>query len=301
MGPTGAGKTPLAVELVKQLPCEIISVDSAMVYRGMDIGTAKPSSDILRLAPHRLINLLDPKEHYSAGQFHLDALREIGDIIAQKKIPLLVGGTMMYFRTLQAGIAPLPRRDEKLRQALQERARQEGWEALHQALSVIDPEAGNRIHPHDSQRIQRALEVFMLTGKTISDWQQDTNPLVDYDIINIAIAPAERASLHDRIGLRFEQMLEQGFLEEVCRLYGRGDLDSDLPSLRSVGYRQMWDYLSGALSYDEMREKALAATRQLAKRQLSWLRSWPNLKWFNSDANDLIQQVIPVLPVAADR
>jgi tRNA dimethylallyltransferase len=293
MGPTAAGKTPLAVEIVKRLHCEIISVDSALIYRGMDIGTAKPSPDVLKIAPHRLINFLDPSEHYSAGQFRKDALHEIEDIIAHHHIPLLVGGTMMYFRALQKGLATLPPRDTKLRAALSGRAEREGWEVLHQALATVDPEAGKRIYPRDTQRIQRALEVFMLTGKTISEWQsQDTSPLSKYRVINIAITPSDRAILHTRIAQRFEQMLKEGFVEEVRHLYERGDLTPDLPSIRSVGYRQAWDYLSGKVSYEEMCEKAVAATRQLAKRQLTWLRSWPELKWYDSADETLFAKVI---------
>jgi tRNA dimethylallyltransferase len=291
MGPTASGKTPLAVELVKRFPCDIISVDSAMVYRGMDIGTAKPDADVLKVAPHRLIDLIDPSEHYSAGQFRTDALREIENSLKHGRIPLLVGGTMMYFRALQQGMAALPPRDPALRLALQERGEREGWEALHRDLSIIDPEAGERIHPHDSQRIQRALEVFMLTGKTISATQAETNPLSDVDVLNIAIAPADRRVLHERIEKRFDVMLANGFVEEVRRLFERGDLTPDLPSIRSVGYRQVWEHLSGHLSFDEMREKAIIATRQLAKRQLTWLRAWPDLSWYDSESQDLLEAI----------
>lgn len=293
MGQTAAGKTPLAIEIVKRLHCEIISVDSAMVYRGMNIGTAKPSPDELAVAPHRLIDFLDPSEHYSVGQFRKDALREIDAIIANHHIPLLVGGTMMYFRALQKGLATLPQRDPGLRQALVERAEQEGWDALHHVLTTVNPEAGKRIHPRDAQRIQRALEVFMLTGKTISEWQsQETNPLSKYRVINIAIAPSDRAVLHERIAQRFEQMLKQGLVEEVRKLYERGDLNPALSSIRSVGYRQVWDYLDGKLSYEAMCEKAVTATRQLAKRQLTWLRSWPDLTWYDSADDALADTVI---------
>ena len=292
MGPTASGKTPLAIELVQQLACDIISVDSAMVYRGMDIGTAKPTADILKMAPHRLIDIVDPKEAYSAGEFRADALREIADIIQHGKIPLLVGGTMMYFRVLQQGLAKLPKADASTRAHLKERADINGWHTLHAELTHIDPIAAKRIHPQDSQRIQRALEVYQLTGKTITEWQQtETNPLADYRVINFAIAPMTREALHQRIEQRFNAMLAEGLMEEVKRLYERFDLTPDLPSMRSVNYRQIWAYLAGEMTYDTMREQAIAATRQLAKRQLTWLRSWPNLHWLQSDAKDLVKQV----------
>lgn len=275
MGPTASGKTPLAIELVQRYPFEIISVDSAMVYRGMNIGTAKPTADVLQLAPHRLIDLIDPSETYSAGQFCTDALREIESIHANHKIPLLVGGTMMYFRALQNGLAPLPKADAAIREVLQSRADQQGWATLHQELSQIDPVAAARINPNDSQRIQRALEVFQLTGKTMSAWQAEhTTPLASVNIINVALMPNDRAFLHERIAQRFDAMLADGFIDEVQQLYLRGNLHPDLPSIRSVGYRQAWDYLAGITSYDEMRDQAIAATRQLAKRQMTWLRSW---------------------------
>lgn len=292
MGPTATGKTALAVEWVKHHPCEIISVDSAMVYRGLDIGTAKPTADILKIAPHRLIDFLDPKEIYSAGQFQLDALREIDDIIAQQKIPLLVGGTMLYFRVLQQGLAKLPPADLGLRIELQARAEQEGWESLHALLASKDPIAAHRIKPQDSQRIQRALEVYFLTGKPISVWQTEaTSPLSDYRIYSFALMPSNRSQLHARIAQRFEHMLELGFMEEVEHLYRRKDLTSDLPSIRSVGYRQAWDYFSGKISFNEMKESAIAATRQLAKRQMTWLRSWPNIICLNADSENVYQQI----------
>lgn len=290
MGPTASGKTPLAVELVQHFPCEIISVDSAMVYRGMDIGTAKPTADILKIAPHRLIDIRDPAERYSAGDFRQDALQAIEDIIAKGKIPLLVGGTMMYFRILHQGIAELPKADAKLRAALQEQAETLGWESLHAALAEVDPEAAARIHERDSQRIQRALEVYRLTGKTITAWQKEhTNPLSGYHVHHLALAPSDRTSLHERIALRFQQMMVQGFVDEVKELHQRGDLSVDLPSIRSVGYRQVWEYLDGQCTYAEMCEKMLAATRQLAKRQMTWLRSWPDATWIDSDAPNVFE------------
>lgn len=292
MGPTAAGKTPLAIELVQQLPCDIISVDSAMVYRGMDIGTAKPDAETLKVAPHRLIDIRDPLDAYSAGQFREDALQEIDAILAKDRIPLLVGGTMLYFRVLQQGIANLPRADAALRATLEERAAKEGLESLHQELAKIDSKAALRIHPNDSQRIQRALEVYQLSGRTITEWQEtETNPLQQYSLLNLAIAPNERAVLHQRIEQRFDLMLKEGFIEEVEQLYHRGDLSADLPSIRSVGYRQVWEYLAGQVSRDEMREKAIAATRQLAKRQLTWLRSWPDVHWLESGQTNLVEAV----------
>jgi tRNA dimethylallyltransferase len=292
MGPTASGKTPLAVELVQHYPFEIISVDSAMIYREMNIGTAKPTADVLKIAPHRLIDMLDPSETYSAGQFCEDAIREITTIHAQNKIPLLVGGTMMYFRALQQGLAPLPKADAAIRAALQARADQYGWAALHAELMRVDPDAAKRINLNDSQRIQRALEVFQLTGKTMSAWQSShTSPIQNLNIINIALMPDNRAFLHDRIMQRFDAMLSEGFIEEVTQLFKRENLHPDLPSIRSVGYRQAWDYLAGVTSYDEMRDKAIAATRQLAKRQMTWLRSWPELTLFTAESTSIYQDV----------
>lgn len=296
MGPTASGKTPLAVEIVQRFPCEIISVDSAMVYRGMNIGTAKPSAEILQIAPHRLIDILDPKECYSAGQFRTDALREIDDIIAHGKIPLLVGGTMLYFRVLQQGIAKLPTADKALRAELQEKANREGWESLHAMLANVDPAAAARIHVKDSQRIQRALEVYQLSGKTMTAWQkEETSPLSGYDVHNLALIPSDRAQLHARIAKRFSQMLEEGLIEEVSLLFERGDLTPDLPSIRSVGYRQVWDYLSGKLTIDAMQDQAIAATRQLAKRQLTWLRTWKPIDFLDSESPMKLEQVVGIL------
>jgi tRNA dimethylallyltransferase len=292
MGPTASGKTQLAVELVQRYPFEIISVDSAMVYRGMDIGTAKPEPDILQIAPHRLINVCDPSVAYSAAQFRLDALREIENIESQHKIPLLVGGTMMYFRTLQQGIANMPSADASVRAALLAEAQLKGWPELHQRLQQVDAVAAARIHPHDSQRVQRALEVYMLTGKSLTTWQLgQTDDGFSKQMINVSIAPDDRAVLHQRIAIRFKQMLAQGFTDEVQQLIDRGDLTIDLPAMRSVGYRQVWEYLHGNYTYAEMEEKGVIATRQLAKRQLTWLRSWTNNVMFNSEASDLLQQV----------
>jgi tRNA dimethylallyltransferase len=296
MGPTASGKTPLAIEIVQHFPCEIISVDSAMVYRGMNIGSAKPDADVLRIAPHRLIDILDPSDIYSAGQFRKDALREIDDVFARGKIPLLVGGTMMYFRVLQQGLAQLPKADLNLRADLQQRAQQQGWEAMHAFLASVDAAAAQRINPNDSQRIQRALEVYLLTGKTITSWQEnDTSPLSGYRVYNIALAMNDRALLHQRIENRFDAMLKAGFIEEVESLYARGDLSSDLPSIRSVGYRQAWDYLSGIGSHTDMREKAIIATRQLAKRQMTWLRSWLQVQWLEANSKTVFDEMKELL------
>ncbi len=296
MGPTASGKTPLAVELVQRFPLEIISVDSAMVYRGMDIGTAKPDADTLKKAPHRLIDIVDPSKPYSAGNFCRDALQAINEIHLKGKTPLLVGGTMMYFRALQQGMAVLPTRDDTLRKALSVRAEQEGWGALHQSLAAVDPESAARINPADGQRIQRALEVFMLTGKTMTAIQHETkSALADFKVINIGLTLAPRAWLHERIALRFEQMLEQGFIHEVNRLYQRGDLNADMPSMRSVGYREVWQYFNGEIDYDHMKANAIAATRQLAKRQLTWLRSWPGLIEFDSSDAKYYEEVAALI------
>lgn len=292
MGPTASGKTDLALALCNQFPFEMISVDSAMVYQGMDIGTAKPSLDVLKKFPHRLINIRDPADFYSAADFREDALREIADIFSRGKIPLLVGGTMLYFRALQQGLSDLPSADLSLREKLRLEGEKLGWPALHQRLKQIDPQAAERIHPHDMQRIQRALEVYELTGKNLTTWQHE-NPAIpeNYSIYNLAIAPNERAILHARIAERFDKMLREGLIDEVKQLFSRKDLSLETPAVRSVGYRQVWQYLQGELTWEEMREKGIIATRQLAKRQLTWLRSWPDVVWFDSEAADLVDQV----------
>jgi len=292
MGPTASGKTPLAIELVQRFPCEIISVDSAMIYRGMDIGTAKPSKELLKIAPHRLIDICDPTERYSAGQFRLDAIREIEDIIARGNMPLLVGGTMLYFRVLQQGIANMPRADKALREQLQQEGLQQGWEVLHARLSQVDPIAAQRIHPNDAQRIQRALEVYLLTGKSITLHHDLSEPVASgYHLHCVGLIPQDRAQLHARIHTRCQQMLAQGWVEEVQALCQREDISLSLPSMRSVGYRQIAEYLQGEGSYQTMCEKVLAATRQLAKRQLTWLRSWPGLIPFDSEDPRIIDSL----------
>lgn len=296
MGPTASGKTQLAVTLVNSFPCEIISVDSALVYRDMNIGTAKPSLDILKIAPHRLIDIRDPSDAYSAAQFRDDALSAIEDIFSQKKIPLLVGGTMLYFRALQKGLSDLPSADSALREKLRLEGEEKSWPILHERLMRVDPVAAQRIHPHDAQRIQRALEVYELTKKSLSEWQNEAPAIPShYHIHNLAVAPRDRAILHARIADRFHQMLQEGFIEEVRHLFARTDLNLETPAMRSVGYRQVWEYLEGKLSFEQMCEKAIIATRQLAKRQLTWLRHWPDVTWFDSEAFDLHQQVIVYL------
>lgn len=283
MGPTASGKTDLAIALRQELPVEVISVDSALIYKGMDIGTAKPSKAELELAPHRLIDILDPAESYSAMNFHADALREMAEITAQGKIPLLVGGTMLYYKALLEGLSPLPSADPAIRAEIEARAEQYGWAALHQELANIDPVAGARINPNDSQRINRALEVFYITGKTMTELTAQQGEALPYNILQFAIAPQERAVLHQRIEQRFHKMIDLGFEDEVKRLFLREDLHINLPSIRCVGYRQMWEYLQGEISLDEAIFKGICATRQLAKRQITWLRSWQGeLTWLDS-------------------
>ncbi len=296
MGPTAAGKTDIAVKLVQALPCDIISVDSAMIYRGMDIGTAKPGADIQAIAPHRLLDICDPAESYSAGQFRTDALREINDIIQHNRIPLLVGGTMLYFHVLQNGLAQLPQANNAVREYINQEAQQLGWPALHERLQKIDPIAAARIHPNDPQRLQRALEIHAITGKTLTTLlQEQTENKLPYEFINIAIAPTDKQLLHAKIALRFNAMLEQGFIEEVEKLYQRGDLQADLPAIRAVGYRQVWDYLANKITEAEMQERAIIATRQLAKRQMTWLRSWQDLQWFVSEDIDSFNSILKFL------
>lgn len=283
MGPTASGKTDLAIALRQQLPVGVISVDSALIYKGMDIGTAKPSKAELALAPHRLIDILDPAESYSAMNFREDALREMAEITASGRIPLLVGGTMLYYKALIEGLSPLPSADPTIRAEIEARANEIGWNGLHAELLKIDPVAGNRINPNDSQRINRALEVFYITGKTMTELTAQQGEGLPYDLLQFAIAPTERAVLHQRIEQRFHKMIELGFEDEVKRLFSREDLHIDLPSIRCVGYRQMWEYLQGDISLDEAIFKGICATRQLAKRQITWLRGWNGeLHWLDS-------------------
>lgn len=286
MGPTAAGKTALAIALVERGLGDIISVDSSMVYRGMDIGTAKPSADELARAPHRLIDLIEPHQVYSAAEFRTDALLAMADITAAGKVPILVGGTMLYFKVLRDGLAAMPDADATVRAELMRDAQRHGWPALHERLRAIDAVAAARITPHDSQRLQRALEVWMLTGKTLTQWhadQPEPQPL-PYRLHWMALAPPDRALLHERIAQRFDLMLAQDFIGEVDALRARGDLQATMPSMRSVGYRQVWAYLDGHYDRDELRNRGIFATRQLAKRQLTWLRSFTAATWLDPSA-----------------
>ena len=282
MGPTGTGKTDLAVELRKHFPIEIISVDSALVYKGLDIGSAKPDAATLAEAPHRLIDFLDPSQPYSAAEFREDALREMADITAHGKIPLLVGGTMLYFRALEYGLSALPPANPAIRARLEAEAATHGWQALHDRLASIDPLAAQRIHPNDPQRLQRALEVFELTGQSLTELQQaEWHEACPYQLLKIALIPEDRGWLHARLVQRFDQMLQQGVVDEVRKLLVRGDLDTHLPAIRAVGYRQIWDYLINEIDYTQMRDRAIVATRQLAKRQMTWLRSEKDVSLYN--------------------
>jgi tRNA dimethylallyltransferase len=275
MGPTASGKTGLAIALAQQFPVEIISVDSALVYRDMDIGTAKPDADLLAQAPHHLIDLIPPTEAYSAAQFRKDAIALLADITSRGNVPLLVGGTMLYFKALEGGLSELPEADVEIRSQLDAEAAEVGWPAMHAKLQLIDPQTAARLEPADSQRVQRALEVFHLTGKTMSVHFESaqTVPALPYDLLKIALLPSDRSILHARIAMRFDLMLKQGFEQEVIRLRENYPaLNLDLPSMRCVGYRQMWQYLEGEINLDELIAKGVAATRQLAKRQLTWLR-----------------------------
>jgi len=282
MGPTAAGKTDLAIECVEQLGCELISVDSALVYREMNIGTAKPDVETLARAPHKLIDIIDPTQSYSAANFREDALTEIKATLSRGKTPVLVGGTMLYYKALQEGLSALPGANEIVRAQLEADAEKLGWQAMHDRLASIDPVSAQRIHPNDPQRIQRALEVFEISGKTLTDyWQQQSSQALPYNLIKIAFFPENRDLLKQRIAQRFYQMLELDFIEEVETLRARGDLNLDLPSMRCVGYRQAWEYLDGLMSYEEMSERAIIATRQLAKRQLTWLRKEKNCNFYD--------------------
>jgi tRNA dimethylallyltransferase len=293
LGPTASGKTRLAIELALALNGEIISVDSGMVYRGMDIGTAKPSLVERRGVPHHLVDILDPSEIFSTGEFRTRALASLAEITARGRLPILVGGTMLYFHALFHGLAELPPRDPALRRQIEAEARARGWAALHAELKRVDPQAAARIHPTDPQRIQRALEVYRLSAVPLSRWwaraEKDAFP---FEVWRIVLAPADREALHERIRTRFLGMLAQGLLDEVRALYTRGDLDPSLPSVRAVGYRQVWAYLSGEYSHEEMVECAIIATRQFAKRQYTWLRREQEASWYASDTPDLLPRVL---------
>jgi tRNA dimethylallyltransferase len=324
MGPTASGKTDLAMALHESYPVEIVSVDSALIYRGMDIGTAKPSPEELSKAPHRLIDIIDPWESYSVARFYDDVVREMDEITAEGKVPLLVGGTMMYFRVLRDGIAAMPSADSGVREEINTLAKTHGWSHIHQLLSEVDPVSAQRIKPTDPQRLQRALEVYRVSGKTLTQhWQEQkeirpeingvetgnaakdvyTNrecalPPVAYRFANFAIAPSERKVLHERIARRFQMMLDANFQAEVECLRASGRLDLTMPSMRCVGYRQMWEYLDGEYDYDMMVEKGIIATRQLAKRQLTWLRSWDQLKWLETGNKNNLDSMLNYLQSA---
>ncbi|MBI6528597.1 tRNA (adenosine(37)-N6)-dimethylallyltransferase MiaA [Proteus vulgaris] len=296
MGPTASGKTALAIALRQKLPVDIISVDSALIYRGMDIGTAKPDATEQSLAPHRLIDILDPALPYSAADFRRDALSAMEEITAAGRIPLLVGGTMLYFKALLDGLSPLPSANSDVRAEIEKKATEQGWEAIHKELALVDPVAAQRIHPNDPQRLSRALEVYLISGKTMTELTKISGESLPYDVYQFAIAPKDRNVLHQRIEARFKQMLTCGFEDEVKSLYERGDLHEDLPSVRCVGYRQMWSYLSGEIDYDEMVYRGICATRQLAKRQITWLRGWNDIHWLDSEdpkqSLDTVLQVV---------
>ena len=310
MGPTASGKTDLAIELARVLPCEIVSVDSALVYRGMDIGTAKPSRELLAEFPHRLIDIRDPAESYSAAEFRRDALAAMAEITAAGRIPLLVGGTMLYFKALLEGLADMPSADPEVRAQLEAQAAAEGLAALHAELARVDPESAARIHPNDPQRLVRALEVYRVSGLSMTEHRRrqvlqnlhagaPLGQALPYTVAHLAIAPERRQELHERIARRFRLMLEQGLIAEVEALHARGDLHPGLPSIRSVGYRQVWEYIEGRLTRDEMTERGIIATRQLAKRQFTWLRSWSQLHWLDSLACDNLARTLKYLQAVA--
>jgi tRNA dimethylallyltransferase len=296
MGPTASGKTGVAVELAQQLPVELISVDSALVFRDMDIGTAKPDAATLARAPHHLIDIIDPTEAYSAAAFRKDALRLMADITARGKVPLLVGGTMLYYKALREGLSPLPQADAALRAQLDEEIARHGIAALHAKLAKVDAETAARLHSTDTQRVQRAMEIYLASGKPMSELikQQEKDPL-PYYILSIALIPDDRAVLHDRIASRFEKMLSEGLVDELRMLRGKYPLHREMTSMRCVGYRQAWEYLEGEIDEAGLMEKGIAATRQLAKRQLTWLRSMPENIEVDCLAPNLYEQVLSKL------
>jgi tRNA dimethylallyltransferase len=300
MGPTGAGKTQLSLELARHFAAEIVSVDSAMVYRGLDIGTAKPSHTERARVPHHLIDIRDPAESYSAGQFVRDARSAIVAIHGDGKLPLLVGGTMLYFHALLRGLAALPEGDAEVRAQIDREAADASWPALHAELAEVDPAAAARIHPHDPQRIQRALEVYRATGVAISELQANRQPaLADFSTLPLVLDVPDRVELHARIERRFATMMQGGFLDEVRALHARSDLDARKPATRAVGYRQLWAYLDGGCALEEAERKAVAATRQLAKRQLTWLRAFERGEWLDACANDTTQRAIDLVRTIA--
>lgn len=299
MGPTASGKTGMAVELVQRFAFDIINVDSAQVYRGMDIGTGKPDRATLSEAPHRLLDIKDPSEPYSASDFRVDALHEIAHIFSVGKTPLLVGGTMLYFKVLRDGLAAMPQADAGVRVEIESLAKEKGWEEVHQWLERVDPKSAARIHPNDPQRVQRALEIYLISGKSMSQFYMEDqarraqeNESLPFNLHFFAIQPVDRELLRQQIEIRFRQMLAEGLLDEVSELYRRDDLNEMLPSIKSVGYRQVWQYLAGDLSYDAMVERSIIATRQLAKRQLTWLRSWENLRSLDDPSDKSIDSIL---------
>lgn len=296
MGPTASGKTGLAVSLVKALNVDIISVDSAMVYCGMDIGTAKPDAATLSAAPHRLIDIRDPAEPYSAAEFCRDARAEIEAVHARGRLPLLVGGTSLYFSALERGLSPLPPADPGVRAEIEREAQALGWAAMHEQLAAIDPKTAQRIHPNDAQRIQRALEIFQLTGRAPSAIHADTErPQLPWPLLKLAMTPVDRNTLHARIETRFQHMMDAGFYAEVEKLYARPDLKESLPAVRAVGYRQLWQVAAGRWSLQNGVERGIIASRQLAKRQLTWLRRESGVQWLGSDKDVLQQQTVKLI------
>ncbi|AMA65156.1 tRNA dimethylallyltransferase [Candidatus Arsenophonus lipoptenae] len=298
MGPTASGKTSLAIALCQKLPVEIISVDSMLIYRGMDIGTKKPTLKEQELAPHRLINILDPSESYSVANFRHDALLEMENIILSDRIPLLVGGSMLYFKALLYGLSSLPSSDIKIRLKIKMHAKKFGWMAIYDWLKRVDPISAYRIHPNDQQRLSRALEVFLISGKSLTELTKTVESKLPYSVLQFALLPKNRKMLYDRIEMRFLKMLNLGFEDEVINLYARKDIHEDLPAIRSIGYRQIWSYLSGKISYDEMVHSSICATRQLAKRQITWLNRWKNLHKLDiSDIEESIKYINKVLNI----
>lgn len=294
MGPTASGKTGLAVELYQHLPVELISVDSALVFKDMDIGTAKPVASILARAPHHLIDLIPPTEVYSAATFRNDALKLMAEITARGKVPLLVGGTMLYFKALQGGLSQLPEADQNVRQKLDTQAAQIGWPAMHDKLAEIDPETAARLEPADAQRVQRALEVYEISGKTMTELHQSSmSDKLPYQLLKIALIPSDRSVLHDRIAIRFDDMLKQGFVDEVKRLLLKHpSLNANMPSMRCVGYRQALEHLAGNYDVAELRDRGIFATRQLAKRQLTWLRGMDDTFEVNCLNRKMLEMVL---------
>ena len=293
MGPTASGKTATAIALAKRFPVGLINVDSAQVYRGMDIGTAKPDAATREMYPHRLMDILDAAEPYSAARFRDDALHEMREIVAQGRVPLLVGGTGLYFRALEQGLAALPGADASVRAALDAEAARHGWPALHRQLAQVDPESAARISANDPQRIQRALEVHRLTGRTLTEhWQASRREALPYRVLKLVLAPGDRAELHRRIEARFRDMMAAGFLDEVRALKARGDLGPDAPGVRAVGYRQLWAHLDGECDLDEAVRRGIVASRRYAKRQMTWFRAEAGAQWFDVGAPGGVESVI---------